>query len=405
MRSQITSERGFSLAEMLVASLIMITVTGAVFTLMNPSQGTYRTQPEVSDMQQRLRVGVDALTKDLVMAGAGTYTGSGAGALSYYFAPVMPYRIGEVNDPASGIYFRPAAGAPDASSAISMMYVPPTPSQTTIREDMPQPSSELKVEAQANCPPNKTEQLCGFKQGMAALIFDNTGSFDPLVVTQVQDAALHLQHKNDLSKRYSVGAVITQAALHTYYLQSDDTTKTYQLRHYDGSETDLPVVDNVVKLEFEYYGEPRAPRLLPNKSLSDTVGPFTTYGPKPPALGVDYNGDTWPAGENCVYLVQGGAHVPRLPDLATGNGHVRLTQAMLTDGPWCPDGDKVQRYDADLLRVRRIRVRLRVQAPETFRGPAGTLFRKAGTSGAGQQFVPDQELAFDITPRNMNLGR
>ena len=29
-------------------------------------------QPEVSDLQQRLRVGIDTLQKDLVMAGAGT---------------------------------------------------------------------------------------------------------------------------------------------------------------------------------------------------------------------------------------------------------------------------------------------------------------------------------------------
>ena len=30
---------------------------------------------------------------------------------------------------------------------------------------------------------------------------------------------------------------------------------------------------------------------------------------------------------------------------------------------------------------------------------------RAGTSGAGQHYVPDQELSFDITPRNLNLGR
>ena len=145
--------------------------------------------------------------------------------------------------------------------------------------------------------------------------------------------------------------------------------------------------------------------LLPNKSLSDPVGPYTTYGPKPPALGVDNKNDTWAAGENCVYAVQGGVHVPRLPNLAGGIGHVRLTQAMLTDGPWCPDATKVVRYDADLLRIRRIRVRLRVQAPTEFRGPAGTLFTKGGKSSYGQHYVPDQEVAFDITPRNMNLGR
>ena len=63
------------------------------------------------------------------------------------------------------------------------------------------------------------------------------------------------------------------------------------------------------------------------------------------------------------------------------------------------------RYDADLLRVRRVRVKLRVQAPPELRGPAGTLFRYGGTSSAGQHFVPDQEISFDVTPRNLNLGR
>jgi hypothetical protein len=394
------SEQGFSLAEMLIAAAIMITVTGAVFSMMNPSQGMYRTQPEVADVQQRLRLGVDSMARDMVMAGAGAYAGITTGTLSNYFAPLLPYKFG---DPAANIHFRLAAGAVDASDAVSFFYIPPTAAQTTIRDDMPQPSSELKVEAQPNCPPAKAEQLCGFYDGLRAIIFDDTGSWDYMTITHVQPQALHLQHKDDLSKSYKKGAVIAVAAMHAYYLKTDNATKTYQLRHDDGL-TDLPLVDNVVKLEVEYYGEPRAPRLLPNKSVSDPVGPYTTYGPRPPALGVNYAGDSWGAGENCLYSVQGGQHVPRLADLASG-GMVRLTQAMLSDGPWCPDGTYPMKYDADLLRIRRVRVRLRVQAPEAFRGPSSGLFRYGGTSGAGQHFVPDQELSFDITPRNLNLGR
>lgn len=396
------SESGFSLPEMLIAAAIMVTVIGAVFTVMNPAQGAYRTQPEVTDLQQRLRIASDTLSKDLVMAGGGVYAGGMTGALSNYFAPVMPYRL---NDPSLGIYFRLAEGATDASDSISFFYVPSTGAQTTIREDMPQPSSELKVEPQANCPPAKATALCGFYDGLRAIIFDETGSWDPITVTQVQPASLHLQHKDPLSKSYQKGAVVAMAATRTYYLQTDDATKTYQLRLFDGGTTDLPLVDNVIKLEFEYYGNPQAPVLLPNKSLSDPVGPYTTYGPKPPPLGVDNAHDTWGAGENCVYSVQGGQHVPRLPDLPGGLGQVRLTQAMLTDGPWCPDATNLWRYDADLLRLRRVRIKLRVQAPQELRGPAGTLFRRAGTSSAGQHFVPDQEVAFDITPRNLNLGR
>ena len=96
-------DAGFTIIEMLVSSLIMLVVTGAVFTLMNPAQGTFKAQPEVSDLQQRLRIGVDTLQKDLVMAGAGTYNGQSAGALSYFIAPVMPYHaFGDTTDPENG---------------------------------------------------------------------------------------------------------------------------------------------------------------------------------------------------------------------------------------------------------------------------------------------------------------
>jgi hypothetical protein len=53
-----------------------------------------------------------------------------------------------------------------------------------------------------------------------------------------------------------------------------------------------------------------------------------------------------------------------------------------------------------------VRVKLRVQvAVDSLRGPAGTLFRYGGTSSGAERYVPDQEIAFDVTPRNMNLGR
>jgi hypothetical protein len=406
MTGRLRSERGFSVVEMLVASAIMITITGAVFSMLNPAQGIYRIEPEVTDIQQRMRVSVDALSKDLLMAGAGTYTGVSASALFNFFAPVMPYRVGDQNDdPTAGIFFRPAAGNVNAASAITLLYVPSTAAQTTISQSMPQNSKELKVNEQANCPPEKGSELCGFTAGMRVLIIDPSGAWDPLTINNVQSPALHFQHNGDLSTAYAAGSVITQVATHTYYLQTDAATKTYQLRHYDGVATDLPLVDNVVKLEFEFYGDVRPPTLLPNKSLADPAGPYTTYGPKPPVLGVNNANDSWPAGENCIFTVQGGQQVPRLPTLASGYGQAQLTQAMLTDGPFCPDAQHTNRFDADLLRVRRVRIKIRTQAPAGFRGPAGALFTYGGSSGAGQHFVPDQQLSFDVTPRNMNLGR
>jgi hypothetical protein len=391
------NERGFTLTEMMISTGIMIAVTGAVFHMMNPAQGTFQAQPEVADMQQRMRVAVDSLQKDLVMAGAGTYTGSSAGALYNYFAPIMPYRKGDVSPDPPGTF---------RSDAITVLYVPPTPAQTTIRDDMPRPSAQLKVNGQANCPPNKHDALCGFEKGMRVLIFDPSGAWDAITITSVQDEALHLGHDGNLSVPYQAGANITQVATHTYYLKADNVAKTYQLMHYDGYLTDLPVVDNVVSLAIEYFGEPAPPALLPNKSLADTKGPWTTYGPKPPALGVNNANDSWPAGQNCTFNVVNGQHVPRLATLANGVGQVKLDPAIFSEGPRCPDDANDDAYDADLLRIRRVRMRLRVQvAAAALRGPAGVLFKYGGSSQGGERFVPDQEISFDVTPRNMNLGR
>jgi hypothetical protein len=383
---------------MLIAMTIMLFIVAGVFTAFNPSQGAFQTQPEVADMQQRLRVGEDRIYSRLLMAGAGTYSGSAVGALNSFFAPVLPYRSGSLNsDPGRGVFFR--------SDAISMFHVPTTASQCTIRDRMPQPSAEVKVNAQPGCPEN--DQLCGFKEGMRALIFDDTGSYDLFTITAVQESALHLQHNRDeFSKAYEAGAHITQVETDTFYLDVDQAARRYQLMHYDGAFTDSPLIDDVVALQFEYLGDATPPVL--RVPVTDPVGPWTTYGPKPPAQGVDNASDSWPAGQNCVFTVDqtSGAQVPRLSQLGPVGALVPLTQAQLTDGPWCPDGNAPNRYDADLLRVRQVRVTLRVQTGVlALRGPAGSLFTYPGLGKAGDRLVPDQEVRIDVVPRNLSLGR
>jgi hypothetical protein len=394
MIRRLNRQDGFTLAELLIATAIMMTVTGAVFTVMNPSGGIFQTQPEVADVQQRLRVGVDTMKHDLVMAGAGAYSGTQTGSLSSFFASIMPYRQGNIAafDDGPGVY---------RSDAITIFYVPSTMSQTTIEAAMPNVSAELKVTDQPGCPSG--QDLCGFKEGMQVLIYDDTGSFDTMTITQVQDNAGHLQHNQQgpLSKAYQPGAKVAQVEQHVYYLD----TNTDQLMHYDGYLTALPVVDNVVGLTFEYFGEPTPPTLRqPGVNLT------TTYGPKPPALGVVQG--AWPAGENCTMQVVGGAQVPRLGVLGgIGSGLVKLTQAQLTDGPWCPDAANANRFDADLFRVRAVRVALRVQSgnqdmrSSIGAGTTDALFARPGTSTGGYRQVPDQAVRFDITPRNLNLGR
>ncbi len=395
MRRRLAAQSGFTIFELLIATTIMMAVVAALFTVLNPAEGTFQAQPEVSDMQQRMRVGVDTLSKEILMAGAGTYSGQtqATGALMNYFAPILPYRMGTVGADPPGIF---------KSDTITLLYVPETAAQTTIETGMPTTAEEIKVNKEAGCPPD--DDLCGFKEGMSLLIFDETGSFNTFVITNVQSDACHIQrHGPDFNREYTAGAYVTQVMSHTYYLRLNDAAQTYQLMQYDGGNTDVPIADNVVGLTFEYFGEPQPPTL--RKPVSDPVGPWTTYGPKPPALGVS-QGNGYAAGENCVFSVVSGQQEPRLTDLAPGSTNlVPLTPEMLTDGPWCPGPAILGRFDADLLRIRQVRVRLRVQAaPKMLRG-TGALFMKGGNAKGGEMWVPDQELRFEVAPRNMNLGR
>lgn len=104
--------------------------------------------------------------------------------------------------------------------------------------------------------------------------------------------------------------------------------------------------------------------------------------------------------------------MPRVAPMGNGGALVPLTVANLTDGPWCPDAGNSNRYDADLLRIRKIRVTLRVQTSNrSLRGSGSlavgpdALFTNAGTAVSLARAVPDSAIRFDVSPRNMNLGR
>ena len=385
------NERGFTLLELLVTVVIMLVVTGAIFALVDPSRGTFRAQPEVADIQQRMRVGVDMLSKDLVMAGAGVYLGTGSGSLINFFAPVLPFRSGELY-PTEPLQRYTSSAEDGVNDRITITYVPNTPSQASVRDAMPQKSANVKANQQSSCGAGGAQimcpdgsfsdgTLCGFCVGDRTAIFDDTGSFDFFTITQIQadntdgNPGPLVQHRRqDISKRYCADPVppqpncedpghnpqLAKVETHTYFREGN------QLFHYGGDLTPpVPIVDNVVDLEFRYFGDPNPPV---------TVG--------------------CPAAQT----------LPVLP--SNGSSLIELTRAMLIDGPFCPDASHPNSFDADLYRVRKVRVLLRVQTGlDDLRGRDNFLFRNPGFSSAGTRFVPDYELSFEITPRNMNLGR
>jgi prepilin-type N-terminal cleavage/methylation domain-containing protein len=392
-----TRQAGFSLVEVLLAAAIALIVLAGAFELAGRAQRIFQVQPESSDMNQRTRVAVDAIHRDLLMAGAGTYAGPALGALNFSIAPVMPFRaFGDSPDQARGVFFR--------ADAISFMYVPATPSQTRLVESLSPGALDPLIESPPNCPIATSYQVCGFDEGDRVALLDRSSSWDVYAVDRVIGGVMSLQRRGLPSiTRYPIGTAVTEIQAGSYFLKADERSGTFQLMRHDGWATELPVVDDVVGLEFRYFGS-AAPPQLTGTPLDAESGPWTTYGPAPPPLPMSQEG--WAPGENCAFVVVDGVQIPRLATLASGSALVELTRALLNDGPWCPDPGSPNRFDADLLRVRRVQVSLRVQsARASLRGPAGPLFTRGGTARAGDSYLPDIAVTFDVTPRNMNLGR
>lgn len=194
--------RGFSLVELIVSMAIMLVVTSGMFVLLHSARAVFELDLERADMQQRGRVSMDALFRDIVMAGGGRQVPS-----------VAPFRRGNINPDSPGLVF---------ADRVSVRYVPP-------------------------------------------------------------DAA---------------------AAVTVTYARRLDASGVPQLTRYDGVVTELPVVDQVSDLRFEYF---------------DAAG-------------------------------------------------LQIAISRFADGPWLPDAMAADRFDADLQAVRRVRAIVCVRPVRTLVG-------------------------------------
>ena len=396
---RVRTSAGVTVVELMVAMAVTLVLSGAVFGVVNALQGLAASQPEVNAMQQGLRTTLHLLANELVNAGAGLDRTTLAGPLVQVLPPVVPYRRGQVGDDGrAGVTFR--------SDVLSLVYVAGAAAQAPVLGAMDD-GARLTVDLGPNCGALAPTSVCGFVRGMRALVVDPTGAHDFVTVEDVAGSRVRLAYRGALASPYTDGrAVLAHAAVHSYALRTDPAAGTPQLAHYDGFVTELAAVDHVAALSFEYFGEPEPPRLRAAVRPAESPRPWTTYGPAPPPIGVDDAATSWGPGENCVFAVAQGAHVPRLASLGPPVGFVPLPGAVFGDGPWCPDERAPRRYDADLLRIRRVRIRVRVEAAaRAMRGPVGQLFLRAGAGSFGVIQAPDQTAVLDITPRSLSAGR
>jgi hypothetical protein len=354
--SERSREGGYALVDMLIAAAISGALLGVLFHFAVSVQTAVAVQGDVADVQQRLRVAVEGVRKDLLRAGAGPVRGFANGPLARIFPPIVPARLGLVGaDPELSFH----------DDRITLLYVPDTRAQTVLATSMVDAAAPISIDGSApGCPPGRA---CDFAVGDHAVIFEPAGpgsAHETFSIAAVDTAWSTVTPAAPLSRTYPAGSRLALIVQRTYHF--DRTGK--RLMVYDGMRSDVPLVDHVVDVRFQYFGDPR-PEALPAPA---------------------------PGTSNCAYA--GSPPVALLTHLG-GITPKALRDSQLTDGPVC--GAAPNQFDADLLRIRRVvlTVRLETESAE-FRG-GGPAFSSPGFSRGGAKYVPDLQTTIEVTPRNM----
>jgi prepilin-type N-terminal cleavage/methylation domain-containing protein len=71
MKTADPRQAGFSMIELLVAMVMTLIVSGAIFGLLTGGQNAFRREPELTDRQQNVRIAMDLIKRDVAGAGAG----------------------------------------------------------------------------------------------------------------------------------------------------------------------------------------------------------------------------------------------------------------------------------------------------------------------------------------------
>jgi hypothetical protein len=318
--------QGYALLEVLIAASVTCAIVGVLLQLAIRGQEVLRAQGDLADLQQRLRVAVASLQRDIRNAGAGP----SAGRLIERLPPVRPARTGERRADAELACF---------DDRLSLFWVPDGGAESTVVAAMAGPGAPIVFDRAApGCGAGGT---CGFGVGDRVLIVDPGPAGSGYDIFTVAAAGVgQLSSAAPLSRAYPAGSIVVGITQRVYYLDR----ATRRLMVYDGDASDVPLVDHVVDLRFSYWSEP----------------------------------------------VPGGA--PR-----------RFSSVDLTSGPAL--GLAPNRFDADLLQVRRVGVEIRLSAEAADLRGRGAGFLEAGFSAGGSVWVPDQQMTFDVSPPNMRPSR
>lgn len=339
-----TGERGYTIVELLVAAAVMLTVLAGVSGVLHDAILRVPWLEESTDLQQRTRAALEQLSADLRAAGASEHVGS----LASHLPVVLP---------------RASASPPSAASAsvLTVRYVPAEGAGARLIGPLLPPDTNVTLASGGACVSNAI--ACGFRSGTSALVYDDTGQADVLVVDAIAPGVLSTSPLLPRLASYGAGAEVAELQEVTYTLDAASRVLERQT-----GASPLPLADNVTALAFEYLGEAARPTM-----------------PRPP-----------PGTANCLYAGDG---TYLHPVMGSAVPQVLIDLAELADGPFCGVGPLA--FDVDLLRIRTVRVRVRLDTgSDALRGTDPRFFARPGRA-RDSRVIHDVDVTFAISLRNV----
>lgn len=349
MRAGRRGECGFSLAELVVSLALAVLVAAVAWPLLDAGLNTSRRVPAATDVHQNLRGAVVFLSEHLQAAGHGARSAPPGGRLSRHVPVLLPRRWG--------------VPMPDAVTSVSadrltVVSVPEGAAAAPLTSPVWPGDTVVTFDGSTWCGPSAT---CGLAAGDTAMLLDVAGRAEVARVASAASGLAVLAAPVAHGFHPDLQAAIVPVEVRVIYWPETQR----ELRVATGGGADMPWLDHVVGFEMRWFGVREPPA---GPSVPEGVG-------------------------GCLHEADGTA---RLAPLGGSDAVVPLPLTALADGPWCGEG--LAAFDADLLRIRRLEVALRLETPDPLLRSVGTRFVRAGLA-TGPHVVPDVRLRFEVSPR------
>lgn len=327
------SPRGFSLVELLVATLVCAALAGAAALVAVPARAAFAATPAAIDVEQRARTALEALAAPLRSAGAYGGAGPRAAPLAAALPVVTPFGTPRESD--------------GAFPSIRVISVVPDGARGVLAVDQAGPGGALTLDPASGCPEWKAP--CGFVAGATAVVADGLGRFEVFEVGAVAPGALQLRATRPLAMAYPAGSMVTEVSADRFELVAQpDGSRT--LSKVTAAGASQPIVDRVLDMSFAVWGVAAAPSV----TWADGRG-SASYGP-PPA---DPDGPAL----SCAAVVAEGEASSLFASWGDDGQLVPIDAADVGDGPFCAAGPPLGDYDIDLFRIARVEVALTLEPP------------------------------------------